>query len=350
MPGQWIKRALIVLCLSSSALTAAGQPERRLAIEIDTDAVHFVIADVNPEIDRIIRYLDSGSISADFHKDLMANNNRQFSSQLLAQALSIFAKLKDKSSHLTVNKIRAVATESLRQADNSSQLTQRIRRKTGISIKVLTPEEEDRLDFYSALKVSNASDTPVVWDIGAGRYQLIAGDDTEGPFTHQGTFGSTSFHAYLLEVVQKQVSSQERKLRPLSRKEAEAGIDFARFLARQTSIQTRKAIEQNNGMVIAIGSLFRNSIAGAITAGIIAEHPDSYSRTQLEQVIYRRLNLPPGKQRSTTNEESRNEFYQANLTSALMVYGFMLELEIRELTISKKNSADTLLEYPFLWH
>ncbi|MGB1272573.1 MAG: hypothetical protein ACPG5T_10910, partial [Endozoicomonas sp.] len=274
MPGQWIKSAVIVLCLGCSTLTTAGLPERRLAIEVDTDAVHFVIADVNPENDRIIRYLDSGSISADFHKDLMASSNRQFSPKLFVQALSIFAKLRNKSSHFTVDKIRAVTTESLRQGDNSNQLIQKIGRKTGISIKILPPEEEDRLDFYSALKVSNASDAPVVWDIGAGRYQLIAGDETEGPFAHQGTFGASSFHAYLLEVVQKQLGNQD-KLSTLSRQEAEAGIDFARFLARQTPVRIRKAIEQNNGRVIAIGSLFRNTIAGAITAGIIAEQPDS---------------------------------------------------------------------------
>ncbi|MGB1272221.1 MAG: hypothetical protein ACPG5T_09110, partial [Endozoicomonas sp.] len=81
-----------------------------------------------------------------------------------------------------------------------------------------------------------------------------------------------------------------------------------------------------------------------------AEQPDSYSRSRLKQVIYQRLNLPPDNQNMTGTEESRKAFYQANMASALMVYGFMLELEIRELVISKKNSADTLLEYPFLWH
>lgn len=154
--------AAIFFIIVVTSQTAIAKLERRMSIEVDANSIRFAIADVDHITDKVYRHLDYGSLEARFYDDLVASDNQFFSSCMLKKAQNLFQKLRTRQEHFRAIKVRAIATETFRQAHNAEQLVQKIRRTTGIDIRILSPEEEDRMDFFSALTATNNSETPVV--------------------------------------------------------------------------------------------------------------------------------------------------------------------------------------------
>ena len=73
-----------------------------------------------------------------------------------------------------VQDFRAVATSAMREAANSKQVVQRVRRKAGIDIEVIDGQEEARLVFSSKLyDAINANESNFVYiDVGGGSTEI----------------------------------------------------------------------------------------------------------------------------------------------------------------------------------
>lgn len=314
-----------------SCQSAMAKLERRMAIEINANTIYFAIADVNKKTDKIYRHLDYGSLEAGFYDDLSSGDNHFFSSFMLKKAQRLFHKLRTRQEHFKAVKVRAIATDTFREAHNAEELVQIVRRTTGIDIRILSPEEEDRMDFFSAFRATDNSETPVVWDIGKERFQLIISDPEAGPFTHKGDFGSVSFMKYLKEVVQKKPPHFPGSLSPLSTKELEAGITFARYLARRTPVNIRKELKRDKVKITGIGPVFQEGFVEEI-----AGHRMSLDKAKLEKYIL--------------DHASSSDTNEASFSSAILVFGFMEELDITQMFISDHNSTVGMLEFPILWH
>ncbi|ELT97671.1 hypothetical protein CAPTEDRAFT_188773, partial [Capitella teleta] len=252
---------------------------------------------------------------------------------MLKKAQDLFQKLRTRQEHFKATKVRAIATDTFREAHNAEELVQKIRRTTGIDIRILSLEEEDRMDFFSALTATDNAETPVVWDIGKESFQLIIADPEAGPFAHKGEFGSVNFMEYLKEVVQNKPAKFSGSLSPISTKELDAAISFAKYLARRTPSIIRRELKKEKVQITAIGSVFQESIAVdiAINNGKLLDKGILKKYIQ-EQIL-------------TTNQEN-----DLSLSNAILVLGFMEELEIKRLNISDHNSTLGMLEFPILWH
>lgn len=86
------------------------------------------------------------------------------------EALSICAQ---KLERRRVTKLRAVATQACRMADNGPAFLERVRQETGLSLDLISPEEEARLAVQGSLDLLDDSfDAAVVVDIGGGSTEL----------------------------------------------------------------------------------------------------------------------------------------------------------------------------------
>jgi exopolyphosphatase/guanosine-5'-triphosphate,3'-diphosphate pyrophosphatase len=93
------------------------------------------------------------------------------------QALRICQK---KIERLGVARMRLVATEACRRARNARDFLRTIRRETGLSLEIITPEEEARLAVIScAPLVSPRAEQLLVVDIGGGSTELVWIDLTD---------------------------------------------------------------------------------------------------------------------------------------------------------------------------
>ena len=87
------------------------------------------------------------------------------------QALRICQK---KLERHNVRRMRLVATEACRRAENARDFMRQVRRETGLSLEIISPEEEARLAVIScAPLVSSTTEQLLVVDIGGGSTELV---------------------------------------------------------------------------------------------------------------------------------------------------------------------------------
>ncbi|HMS95725.1 MAG TPA: Ppx/GppA phosphatase family protein [Tabrizicola sp.] len=73
-----------------------------------------------------------------------------------------------------VRRMRLVATEACRRARNAKDFLRQVRRETGLTLEIITPEEEARLAVIScAPLVSPTTEQLLVVDIGGGSTELV---------------------------------------------------------------------------------------------------------------------------------------------------------------------------------
>lgn len=140
------------------------------AIDIGSNAIRLAIAHKIPEgvylsyrsrepVRLGSSVFSDGVISEDIYKDLKTAL-RKFNNQM--------------ENH-NVLKCRAIATSAMREAKNSAEIVERLKKKTGIEIEVISGEEEARLVFTAiSRKIDLHQDSYLLIDIGGGSIELVA--------------------------------------------------------------------------------------------------------------------------------------------------------------------------------
>src|SRR5262247_4259166 len=94
---------------------------------------------------------------------------------LAAHALGTFARL---ARVRGVKRLRAVATSAVREARNGAAFVQRLRRETGLAVRVISGPEEARLIFRAARHALGLAGGPhLLLDVGGGSVELALVQD-----------------------------------------------------------------------------------------------------------------------------------------------------------------------------
>lgn len=102
-----------------------------------------------------------------------AFTKRILDEKTMARAVRAFREFRHRMDQHGVTAYRAVATAAAREARNSRKLLERIRRKTGIEIDVISGEEEAQLVCEAVFRALGASLLPrVIFDLGGGSLEL----------------------------------------------------------------------------------------------------------------------------------------------------------------------------------
>jgi len=102
-----------------------------------------------------------------------------------ATIVRVIAALKEAKEQMdfSLQAIKAVTTEAVRRASNSTEVLKKIKEETSISFNIISGEEEARLTLLAVkhrlTKLHYASDTFVLVDIGGGSTELIFHYGTE---------------------------------------------------------------------------------------------------------------------------------------------------------------------------
>lgn len=84
--------------------------------------------------------------------------------------LTLFSKLIDEHK---CDKIFALGTSAMRDAQNGNQLVAEATEKTGIQIEVIDGDREAELIYYGVLSIYSIPDTSLIMDIGGGSVEFI---------------------------------------------------------------------------------------------------------------------------------------------------------------------------------
>jgi exopolyphosphatase/guanosine-5'-triphosphate,3'-diphosphate pyrophosphatase len=156
--------------MTGATALASMRRVRLAAIDVGSNSVHMVVADVSADgrievVDRV--------------KEMVRLGRRTFTTgvlphqamELAVRAVKTFARL---ARARRVVRMRAVATSAVREARNGAAFVRRLRRETGLPVKVISGPEEARLIFRAACHGLGLEGGPhLLVDVGGGSVELV---------------------------------------------------------------------------------------------------------------------------------------------------------------------------------
>jgi len=165
-----VKLQLCQLQLADSVFLA------RRAFDIGSGSIKCLVAEVDDE-GLLHRELYRAQQQALFVNDIQKTG--EIDSETQAQGAEIIHRMLHESSGLGVHESAAVATAAFRQASNGKNVLADYEEDTGITMRVVSAEEEARLGYMTARAYSDDSTRSglVAWDCGAASFQLASGSN-----------------------------------------------------------------------------------------------------------------------------------------------------------------------------
>lgn len=143
---------------------------RLAAIDIGTNSIRCVVAEV--EGDGSYRVLDEEREMTRLGHDLYRRG--RLAAQPMERSYAALSKMKAIADGFEVAELRAVATSAVREASNGRAFCREVRRRCGLSVEIISPEEEAQLALQSALShMDLAGRSLAVVDIGGGSTEIV---------------------------------------------------------------------------------------------------------------------------------------------------------------------------------
>src|SRR3989442_8280522 len=145
---------------------------RIAAIDIGTNSLHMIVVRVRPDlsfeiIDREKEMVRLGAGGLD---------GRALTPEVMHAALQVLSKFRRLAESHRVDRIIAVATSAVREAENGGEFLHAVTQQTGILARVIVGTEETRLIHLAAeYGVGSPAETTGVVDIGGGSVQTTQG-------------------------------------------------------------------------------------------------------------------------------------------------------------------------------
>jgi exopolyphosphatase/guanosine-5'-triphosphate,3'-diphosphate pyrophosphatase len=146
---------------------------RLAAIDVGSNSVHMIIAQVDADggvttLWRMKEMIGLGRISFP---------SRRLTKDVMDRAMAGLARFKQAAQLRQVEKIVAVATSAIREAENGGDFLARAKRELGLYVRVVSGREEARLIYLAVRHAANLkSDPHLIVDIGGGSVEFIVGD------------------------------------------------------------------------------------------------------------------------------------------------------------------------------
>lgn len=143
-------------------------------LDIGTNSIHLVLAEVEPDFSYKI---------LDRFKDMTRLGDGTFETKRLSEAamargLEVIRNLATLARNKGYERIEAVATSAVREAKNGGEFIEAVARQTGLTVRVVTGQEEARLIYLGVRHSMDLAGKPsLIVDVGGGSVELIAGTD-----------------------------------------------------------------------------------------------------------------------------------------------------------------------------
>jgi len=142
-------------------------------IDVGTNSIHMVLADVQP--DGSYKILDRFKNTARLGDG--AFETRRLSNDAIARGLDVLRQLVTLAKNKGYDRMIAVATSAVREAKNGGDFIDLVGEQTGLKVKVISGTEEARLIFLAVKNSVPLTEQPVLAvDVGGGSVELMAGN------------------------------------------------------------------------------------------------------------------------------------------------------------------------------
>jgi len=221
-----MKKIILTLIFGITLFTQDLSAEiiRRAAFDFGSGSIKMEIADVDTEKQTIVQSHLSEAILVPFNEDLLENQTGYFSEKLLSKALEAGNRLKQLADQYDVKVLGGFATEAFRQARNSQDLFKTMEDLYGISVRLVSQQEEGELGFNTAVILGQEDPYQVVvWDTGAGSAQLTTFID-DSIHVLKIPVGAITAAKLVISEIQGKTSTIESSPNPMTEQEAASGM------------------------------------------------------------------------------------------------------------------------------
>jgi exopolyphosphatase/guanosine-5'-triphosphate,3'-diphosphate pyrophosphatase len=159
---------------------------RVAAIDIGTNSVHLVVADVGPDgsitlIEKAREQVELGRGGLEQHK---------ITAEATERAITALVNFRKAMDILGVEAASACATSAVREAQNGTEFCDRVTEETGLQVYILSGWDEARLVWMGARTEVDFSRGPALFvDIGGGSVELVVGNATHVISAHSLPLG-----------------------------------------------------------------------------------------------------------------------------------------------------------------
>jgi len=162
------------------------QPARRAVIDIGTNSVKLLVADV---AGADVRPVFENSIQTRLGKNFYETRQLQPGAiQKTAAAVAEFASIAREQG---AGPVRIIATSAARDAKNSGELTAAVTRAAGLPVEIISGEQEADWAFRGVASDPELAHQPLLLlDVGGGSTEFIIGQGSRVDFRHSFPIGS----------------------------------------------------------------------------------------------------------------------------------------------------------------
>ena len=309
----------------------------RRVLDIGSGSIKCEVAEVEPTSKRIVRSIFSASVQTLFLRDLKhsGSDSMMISPEMYALGMNTIKNFIANTNHLGVTQTAAVATEAFRKAANGKATVAAFARECGVEISVIQGEQEARLGYESARALSGLeADALLVWDCGAGSFQLSNGSDSHVDIHGSGTMRAVA-SAMEAGLTRGQLS--------------EALLAYLRTELKTVPLWLQTEVLHS---VVAIGSLQSIFNQQRVLSGLVTFDQFDVERTLAEVAAIPEHMLPAlERERSASLEYVvKEENAQYALPKLALLLGAMRHLRIGEVTFKPTNgNCLALLTHGDLW-
>jgi exopolyphosphatase / guanosine-5'-triphosphate,3'-diphosphate pyrophosphatase len=272
-----------------------------------------------------------------FNEALEKSATGEIPANLVNEAGTKIGELTKKMRALEIKEISAIATSALRKATNGPEVAQIISEKTGITVKIISQDEEAEIGYVSALAQAKLPEADrnnvIVWDIGGGSMQMLFRENgTTSIF--KGDLASVNFKNRIIQELQRNDPKTTLTPNPLKSQRMKA-VNLARDHARK-NVPTEFKKRAPRATWIGIGGVLSISARNQVTKEL-KKDSNSFTRSDLERTLKARAAL--------TDEQIGGDYKTTEITNLALVLGYMQALEIKKVETAKANLTQGWLLY-----
>jgi exopolyphosphatase/guanosine-5'-triphosphate,3'-diphosphate pyrophosphatase len=305
------------------------KPERRAVIDVGTNSIKLLVADVaGTEVRPVLEQSHQTRLGQGFYGTGRLQPGR------IAETAKTVAEFVSHAREHSTSYIRCIATSAAREAANSDQLSLAIEEASGLKIEIISGAEEADLAFRGVGTDPFVAEQPVLLlEVGGGSTQFILGHDQRREFLQSFPIGS-------VRLLEKLPHSDPPKATELAACRAWLGEFLQKEVRPKLLPSIQRETVSNSGVLQLVGSGGTASILGCIEGKL--EHFDR-SRIEGTRLSFQRIRFHvealwsvPLEQRKQTVGLPKNRA-DVILTGSAIYEAVMQHFNFRELRISTRG-------------
>jgi exopolyphosphatase/guanosine-5'-triphosphate,3'-diphosphate pyrophosphatase len=167
-------------------MTSAKPPERRAVIDVGTNSVKLLVADIGPTLRPVLKQSRQTRLGRGVFRA------GRLEPEAIARTAAVVAEFAAEARALRARALRLLATSAVREASNGHELVQAIFLATGLTVEIISGDQEAEYVFRGVTSDPAIGPRPVfIVDVGGGSTEWVVGQDGWSHFRQSTRLGTS---------------------------------------------------------------------------------------------------------------------------------------------------------------